>query len=399
MVDTCPRRTLLKEFIVEVLFENHPGRINFILTLSTLPDPRDNRGKSHSLVFVIVAVVLALLAGRATMSGIHRYFVNKIDWLRCVTGIHQARPISRAHLPRLLHQIPWQALDEHINHFFNRPLILNSSKPRWTALDGKVLRGSSKSGEKQAIVHAIAHDDQSELAQARQSGTKASEIPVVRQLLRDSGLAAQKVTFDAHHCNPETLTQVASAQGTYLTQVKQNQPILLGQCQQLAVTEGALFDYSHHEKAHGRLTSRYATFYPMQNLSLDARWEPADLQTLIVIRRETLQIKAGKTTEETSYYVTNEKLTPEGHETAEELVQAIRKHWSVEANNWILDVTFQEDSVRAKVPNQACIMARLRSMALGLLRQAGETNFQAALEKFADKPASMFTMLRQVNFL
>lgn len=384
---------------MEVLFEHHPGRISFILTLSTLPDPRDNRGKSHSLVFVIVAVILALLVGRATMSSIHRYVENKINWLRQVTGIPHARPVSRAHLPRLLNQIPWSSLDEQINHFFNRPLILNPGKRQWTAIDGKVLRGSSKSAEKQAIVHAIGHDDQSEFAQARQSGTKASEIPVVRQLLSDSGLAAQKVTFDAHHCNPETLTQIASAQGTYLTQVKQNQPILLGQCQQLAATEDALFTDSQHEKAHGRLTSRSAELYTMQNGSLDERWEPTDLQTVIVIRRETLLMKTGKATEETSYYVTNEKLTPVAHTTAEELVQAIRKHWQVEANNWILDVTFQEDSVRAKAPNQAGIMARLRSVALGLLRQAGEKNFQAALERFADKPDNMFAMLRKVNFL
>jgi predicted transposase YbfD/YdcC len=34
--------------------------------------------------------------------------------------------------------------------------------------------------------------------------------------------------------------------------------------------------------------------------------------------------------------------------TVEILVNTIRNHWSVESNNWQLDVTFNEDRVRVK---------------------------------------------------
>jgi len=42
--------------------------IKFIDVLKTLPDTRDNRGKRHSLVFLIVTVVFATLVGRSKLS-------------------------------------------------------------------------------------------------------------------------------------------------------------------------------------------------------------------------------------------------------------------------------------------------------------------------------------------
>lgn len=61
------------------------------------------------------------------------------------------------------------------------------------AIDGKVLRGTLKGGEKQAVIHAISHDTRSEVAQACQSGSKSSEIPIVRQLLKETGLEGKKI--------------------------------------------------------------------------------------------------------------------------------------------------------------------------------------------------------------
>jgi len=65
---------------------------------------------------------------------------------------------------------------------------------------------------------------------------------------------------------------------------------------------------------------------------------------------------------------------------ATELTQAIKKHWGVESNNWILDVTFNEDTVLTKAKNQAHILGRLGGFVLQILRKVGESNFQAAIE-------------------
>jgi len=65
------------------------------------------------------------------------------------------------------------------------------------AIDGKVIRGSLKAGEKQAIVHAVSHESRIDVAQAQQVGDKSSEIPVVRELLKETGLEANKISLDA----------------------------------------------------------------------------------------------------------------------------------------------------------------------------------------------------------
>ena len=117
------------------------------------------------------------------------------------------------------------------------------------------------------------------------------------------------------------------------------------------------------------------------------------------MRRRTVILKTGKESDESAYYITNTTVDENTPKMANDLVQAIRKHWGVESNNWILDVTFNEDNVRIKAKNQAYVMSRLRAFALQLLRKAGLPNFQAALEKFTDLPDSMEDFLQQVKFL
>lgn len=371
----------------------------FLKALQQLPDLRDNRGKRHSLTFIIAAVILAIISNKSTTSSLHRYIKNKISLLRKITKIEDAPIISRAHLPRLLDQIDWEALDSIIMAHFNLHLFSENMEKKWTGIDGKALRGSLKSGEKQAIVHAVTHDSRTELAQARQSGDKSSEIPVVRELLTASGLETQKITLDAQHINPTTLSQVATAGGIYLVQVKENQPILFEQCQNLPTLQKAMFSCDDHDKSHGRLTSRYASIYSMDSIPLDARWATSSIQTLVVIKRETLTIKTNKSSTETSYYLSNYIIKDNELDCHQDLVNAVRGHWGVESNNWILDVTLNEDNVRIKATNQSHIMARLRGFAVQLLRKAGVKNFQAAIEEFADSTSSMETMLRQVKFL
>jgi len=74
--------------------ENKLGEaeIKFIDVLNALPDTRDNRGKRHALTFLVATVVFAILVGCSEVSSIHRYMMNKIDWLREVTGFQDAIP-------------------------------------------------------------------------------------------------------------------------------------------------------------------------------------------------------------------------------------------------------------------------------------------------------------------
>lgn len=369
------------------------------LLKNNLPEHRDNRGKRHTLELVIVGYICATLVGRHKLSSVHRYICNRVDWLHEITQSQKVKPISRAHLPRILNQLDWLALNELIERCFG-VRIHPSHAQKWIAIDGKALRGTLDAGEKQNVILAVDHATREVVAQARQCGDKSSEIPVVRELLKNSGLDKQKISLDAHHFNPITTAQIHQTEGIYLTQVKENQATFLKQCQLLHKQSQPLAETTNHEKGHGRVTTRCSHLFSLASLTLDARWERSGLSTLIVVDRETFDVAKQKTSFETSYYVSNSVLEAECIKPlTEELSCAIRFHWGVESNNWIRDVTFDEDRIKTKAGNQAQVMALLRGLAIELIRKTAPKNFQAAIDNFADSVSALESMFRQVKFL
>jgi hypothetical protein len=232
------------------------------------------------------------------------------------------RPGHLAHLPRLLNRIDWAGLNLLITECFGAVGCASD----WVAVDGKVLRGSSRDGERQALVIAVAHATGHEVARLPQTGPKTSEIPVVRQLLKDTGLERQKVTMDAGHCNPTTLSQIAHAGGTALVQVKGNQPELLYVCASRAVQEPALARLREMEKMHGRLTTWTKELLALRPGALGIRWDTSELRYLVTVLRETYSPRDKQTTRETSYYVTNAATALSSAGLLRELTGAIRGH-------------------------------------------------------------------------
>jgi len=371
---------------------------NFVEALSQLPDDLDNRGKRHALAFVVAGVVLAILSGRSKVSSIFRYLRNRIEWLREVTQHPEAGVVSRAHLPRLLARVDWAELNTLIDQHFGVQVELSATHD-WVAIDGKVLRGTLASGDKQSVVFAVSHASRTLLAQAPMKGSKASEIPVVRDLLKHSQLEAHKVTLDAHHCNPTTTAQIHQAGGQYVIQVKENQPLLLTQCQSVAAAAVPLGRHEECDKGHGRLTTREGQCFDMRALSLAPRWSDSGIHTLVVMKRHTFTLATQKTTCETAYYISNQALSTDPYAQALELTGAIRQHWHVESDNWIRDVTLEEDHIKTTSANQAQNMGCLRSLPMRLLRRFNVKNFQEALEDFADCPSRFEALLRRVKFL
>jgi predicted transposase YbfD/YdcC len=369
----------------------------FMDKLETILDPRDNRGKRHLLPFVLAAVSLAIMAGRSSVSGIQRYIQNRIDWLREITQQPQARPLSRAQLPRILAVVDWQALNTVTeNHFGVR--LEKDEHDEWTAIDGKTLRGTDHHEERTLL--AVTHTTRTIQAQRPMTGPKESEITAARDLLRETGLDEGHVSLDALHFNPKTTRQIHQAGGVYVIQVKDNQPELKQQLVNWATrTPPVGHLVSGPEKAHGRLETRQGTFVALAGLTVEPRWAESGFQTLVVMKRQTVEVASQKRSAETSYYVSNLHVTPEQQPAQADLFNAIRGHWSVEADNYIRDVTFREDDVKTKNGNQGHILASLRTLAMGLLRQANVQNFRAALDDFADNAKLFKNFLEQVNFL
>jgi predicted transposase YbfD/YdcC len=366
--------------------------VTFFAALQHLPDPRDTRGKRHDQAFVLCGVVLAIMVGRSRVSAIHRFMRNRLAWLQGSTHVAVTRCISRAQLPRLLARVDWIALNALVFTHFGVQLAA-SAEGEWIAVDGKALRGSP--GEQ--VLLARTHQAGRILAQQSLSGPKRSEVTAVRTLLAQPALAGRKITLDAAHCNPETTSQIHQAQGTYLVQVKANQPTLLAAGRTLAATAMPMGSCQSVDKAHGRLEVRHATFFSCATLPLASRWQSSGLRQLIRVERTAEQLATAKHSQSVAYYVTNQAdITPVAHA---DLFAAIRGHWGCEADNWIRDVTFHEDQILVQQSTQAHVLSTLRTLVLGLFRSTGGTNLRALLDDVADSPLLFTQLLCQVGFL
>lgn len=380
---------------INVSVQVAPKLTSFIAKLKKLIDKRDNRGKRHELAFVLGGVVLAIMAGRSYASSIHRFIRNRLKWLERVLGYREAKAVSRAQLPRILEGVDWLALNELLEEHFG--VRIEGQAKGWHAVDGKTLRGVA--GQSERILLAVNHTSRQTAAQKPIHGSKKSEITAVRELLAQTGLDQGHTTLDALHFNPTTTGQISRARGKFVIQAKDNQPTLLAQLSQEAAEAKPFKTLKTVEKGHGRLEIRQATFFRISHLPLDRRWAESQLTTLIVMARRTTELATQKKSADISFYCSNFALDPADNTIPQELFTAIRGHWGVEANNYIRDVSFQEDKVRTKQSNHAQVLASLRSVAIELFREAGFINFKATLETFTDCPDMFESFLSQHSFL
>ncbi len=306
-------------------------------------DLRDNRGKRHDLAVVLVGVTLAILSNRdGCLSSIHRHLVNYYEPLVVALGVAKRRPVSRAQLPRILENIAVAGLDNLI--FLHFDVKLNEKERKWLAIDGKELRGSIEAGAKrgEVVVQAVNHENGRTVAQNYYCGKKESEVPTVRKLLERREISSRKISLDALHCKPQTLEIIAESKGKYLVGLKENQKQLLKEVIKTSENQAILWETRENNKEHGRIERRSYQFYDILETKKDERWKNCEIRTGIKVMRTREEVKSGKKSVEESYYVSNEV------GKYEEIAKAIRKHWSVETNNHIRDVTLREDRMRSK---------------------------------------------------
>jgi predicted transposase YbfD/YdcC len=380
---------------------NDPNQAaTFIKDLGNLSDPRDNRGKRLDLAFTVGSAALGILSGRSKVSSIHRYMENRADWIRKTIEKPKAKIVSRAHLPRMLKIVDLAELNDIVEIHFGVRLEVDD-RDEWSAIDGKTLRGTTNAKNKQGerTLLATTHTERNILAQRPMSGPKSSEITAARELLREIGLEKKKVTLDALHLNPTTTSQINLAGGIYIIQAKDNQKELKKQFEHLFASETPLGIVSTTEQGHGRYEARKGIFIDLEKVDFDDRWKDSGFQTLIVMDRQTIRMARQKVSSETSYYVSNQKADAAQHGKQSNLFHAIRRHWGIESDNWIRDVTLGEDQVKTKHDNQAHVMACLRTLAMHLLRKIDSKNFQATIETFSDCPDRFETFLHQTGFV
>lgn len=97
--------------------------------------------------------------------------------------------------------------------------------------------------------------------------------------------------------------------------------------------------------------------------------------------------------QETCYYVSNAR--PVNQAEADELFDAVRRHWRLEVTHHYRDVTLAEDGLRTKIQAVSRMMSSLRTLAVNLLKRLRPKNMAAQIDEFADNFNTLIQFMTQ----
>ncbi len=290
------------------------------------------------------------------------------------------------------------------------PVAAPTGGPGWLpaiAVDGKAVRGAigrggDTDGQVPYLLAAATHEESVVLAE-RLIGAKTNEVPEFAPLLRGlagrvGGVGGCVFTMDAAH-TVRAHAQLITAEllAHYVMIVKQNTKKLYDTIDAL---DWANAPIAHEtlDVGHGRRDKR----------TIRVRDAPTDLgfpgaaQVFLVERYTTRTVRKRpqgsrryKKVQVRSAVAVLGVTSLSAREAAPDHVAGyVRRHWSIENKiHWVRDVTFREDASQVRNGLRFRVMATLRNLAIGLIRQAGHTRIAATIRKIRNDPLLLLTIL------
>lgn len=363
-----------------------------------LEDPRVIGRCDHLLSDIVAVSLLAVLCGAEDFPDIEVFGKRRADWLREFLELPNGIP-SHDTIRRVLGALDRKQFAACLFEWTKS--LHEATGGKLIAIDGKVLRRSMNKKSGLAALHLVtawASENGLTLGQVA-CDDKSNEITAIPELLKLLNIRGCTVTIDAMGCQTEIASQIREQRGHYVLALKGNQSGTAEDMQQL-FEESLNTDfvdvnhatYETREQGHGRQEQRTCHVIEIpDNHSQRARWK--DLRTLVILT--CCRIIAGVESWETRLYITSHG------PNAKSLMNAIRKHWSIEnTQHWSLDVTYGEDWRRQQDRNGAANLAAIRRLSLSLLRQEKSNKRGLKNKRFACAldPTYLLTVLANAKF-
>ncbi|WP_199506522.1 ISAs1 family transposase [Geodermatophilus sp. TF02-6] len=355
-----------------------PESISLLQALAAVPDPRNRRGRRHSLQSILFLALSAVLAGARSYAAI-------ADWAAVAEPEVRvcADPPHASTFRRLLSRLDPVALQAVLTGWVlsrraaaATPATVAAGplaeQRRVVAADGKTLRGARSPDGAQVKVFGV-YDHAHCLVLTQSAVLDGDEIAAFTTALATlPDLREVIVTADALHCQREHATWLRKRGGHYLFTVKGNQPTLRRALAALPWAQAP--GQRRRQRAHGRTESRSIKVIDLDGTPAAALF-PHAARAIKVVRRRR-DTRTGKTSTEVVYALTS--LTYRQADPAL-LATWIQGHWGIENRvHHVRDVTQGEDASRIRTGTGPEVMAVLRNTALNLHRLEGHTNIASA---------------------
>ena len=337
---------------------------SLVAHFESLEDPRLERTRKHNLLDIIALTICAVISGADSWVAVEKYGHAKLPWLQSFLQLPNGIP-SHDTIGRFFAALCPEQFRACFADWIAE--VAQCLGLKQIAIDGKTQRRSHDRGKGKAALHLIsAWAVGNHLILGQEAvDQKSNEITAIPKLLALLDLEGALVTIDAMGCQREIAQQIVEQKGDYLLTVKENQPTLYGEIQQLEEASLAN-DYagashcSTEERSHGRQELR-ACWVLTDVEALQQRVGWPGLQSVVVVVRD--RTVGAQNSCEKHYYISSRKLP------AEKFLQGVRGHWGIENTlPWVLDVVFDEDGSRVRTDHGPDNFGLLRRMAISMLK-------------------------------
>jgi predicted transposase YbfD/YdcC len=359
-----------------------------------LEDPRETRRCDHQLVDILVIAVCAVIACAESWEDIELYGRSKQAWLETFLALPNGIP-SHDTFRRVFMLIDPDAFEACFSRWAQSLAV--GVEREVVAVDGKAVRrsGSRRHGHGPLhLVSAWASEQGLVLGQRAVDG-KSNEITAIPELLDTLRLEGCIVTLDAMGCQKEIAERIQAKGADYLLGLKANHDHAFEAVHErfertcFGLGSGGQPVFDAFDESHGRLVRR-RVFMDLAAKDLEPLRGWPELSAVLAVETIRGVTGTGKVEAEIRYF-----LTSCGDDPAV-LVQAIRRHWSVEnALHWVLDVTFREDDSRVRDRTAARNLALLRKIARNLVARdrRSRTSLRGRRKKAAWNDAYMLQII------
>jgi predicted transposase YbfD/YdcC len=331
-----------------------------------LADPRETRRCDHRLIDILAIAVCAVIACAESWEDIELYGRSKRAWLETFLELPNGIP-SHDTFRRVFMLLDPDAFEACFATWAQSLAV--GVEREVIAVDGKTVRRSASRRHEHGPLHLVsawASGRGLALGQ-REVGGESNEIAAIPELLEVLRLDGCIVTLDAMGCQKEIAERIRAKGADYLLVLKANHGRAFEAVREhfertcFGRGSGGRPVFDAFDEGHGRLVRRRVFVSPAaKDLEPLCGWP--DLSAVLAVETIRGVNGAHKVEAEIRYFLTSCDDDPAV------LVQAIRRHWSVEnALHWVLDLTFREDDSRVRDRTAARNLALLRKIALNLI--------------------------------
>lgn len=324
------------------------------------PDPRLVSRCIYPAWYLFLVILSGYLAGCNTIEDIAYFAELRAAWFAGLTGMKSVPSYDT--LWWFLTRVKPEVFKTLLVKWFQRLDV--DMRNRLLVIDGKRLCGISDSDHITHIVELFAAEKRLVIAQEKVPD-KTSEREALPALLDSIDVKGAIVTMDALYAHLADIEEVLRRGADYIVGIKGNQGTLeaevsnfFEQAYSVGYDEVAVTRVKRAEKDHGRIEER--TVCVTNDLDWLPQREKWHLQSLVEVRAE--RIASGKMEKSIRYYGSSRK------GNADQFMDWIRDHWSIESMHYVMDVVFEEDASPGDSGYSAENMALIRRLAGNVIK-------------------------------